>query len=247
MKTVIVDDEKPSREALATYLRDYCPDVQIVAECDSVKSAFQAIKQNRPQLVFLDIELPNENGFDLLGTFRQPEFKVVFVTAYSDYAVRAFRFSAVDYLLKPVKVDELVDAVNKVREEIANDHSNQNLASLMDNLAHGGSNHHKLVIPNNKGFMVVNTSDLIMCQADGYITHFYLAGKTRLSSSKNLKHYEEIFDKKQFVRVHRSYLVNLANVTGYTHLGEIQLTDNLTCPLGDSYKQHFLESFDRIG
>jgi len=240
LKTIVVDDEMPSREALTTYLRDFCPNVEIVAECDSVKSAYLAIQKFLPQLVFLDIEMPNGNGFDLLQLFKNPTFKVIFVTAFSDYAIRAFRFSAIDYLLKPVKVDELIEAVEKVRKELHSVRSNTNLHTLIESLNTNGPNHSKIVVPNSKGYSVINISDIIMCQADGYVTHFYLLGKNKISSTKILKYYEEIFDH-QLIRVHRSYMVNLAHVKGYTHFGEILLADNLTCPLGDTYKQHFLE------
>lgn len=244
LKTIIVDDEKPSREALATYLRDFCPGVEIVAECDSVKSAYQAIIENHPQLVFLDIEMPNGNGFDLLQLFKKHTFKVIFVTAFSDYAIRAFRFSATDYLLKPVKVDELIEAVDKVKQELLMGDDNLNLVTLMERMNSKDQNYSRIVIPDTKGYMVVNTTDIIFCQADGYVTHFYLTGNRMTTSTKNLKHYEELFDH-QLVRVHRSHIVNPAHVKGYTNLGEILLADNLTCPLGDTYRQHFIELLGR--
>jgi two-component system LytT family response regulator len=240
LKTIVVDDEKPSREALATYIRDFCPTVEIVADCDSVKSAFKAIQEFQPQLVFLDIEMPNGNGFDLLQLFKNPSFKVIFVTAFSEYAIRAFRFSAIDYLLKPVKVDELIEAVDKVKFEFQLGIDNKNLISLKENMNEQTPNHTKLVVANGKGFSVFNISDIIMCQADGYVTHFYLEGKTKLSTTKILKHYEEIFEHR-LIRVHRSCIVNLAFVKGYTSNGEILLADDLTCPLGDTYKQNFLQ------
>lgn len=240
LKTIVVDDEKPSREALATYIRDFCPDMEIVAECDSVKSAYQSILKHSPQLLFLDIEMPNGNGFDLLQLFKNPEFKVIFVTAFSDYAIRAFRFSATDYLLKPVKVDELIEAVEKVRKELLSSSGNQNLITLLEGLRQPANNYSKLVVPSPKGYSVIDTSDIIMGQADGYMTHFYLLGSTKISSTKILKHYEEIFNQ-QLIRVHRSFMVNLAHVKGYTHFGEILLAENLSCPLGDTYKLQFLE------
>jgi len=240
LRTIVVDDEKPSREALATYLRDFCPDVEVVAECDSVKSAYKSILRHQPQLLFLDIEMPNGNGFDLLQLFKNPGFKVIFVTAFSDYAIRAFRFSAVDYLLKPVKVDELIEAVEKVRQELLSGSDNQNIVSLMEVFRSTESNSTKLVVSSVKGYSVINPADIIMCQADGYMTHFYLKGKDKVSSTKILKYYEDIFDHL-IIRVHRSYMVNLAHVKGYTHNGEILLNDDYTCPLGDTYKQQFVE------
>ncbi len=235
----MVDDEEPSREALVTYLRDFCPEVEVVAECDSVKSAYQAIRTYKPALVFLDIDMPNGNGFDLLQMFRQPDFRVIFVTAFSEYALRAFRFSAVDYLLKPVKVDELVEAVSKVRAEASTFRGNLNLEVLMETISQQHPNP-RLVIPNTKGFVVVDTNELIMCEADAYCTIFHLTGKRKICSTKNLKYYEELFDTRQFIRAHRSHLVNLVHVKGYSHQGEIHLAEDLRCPLGDNYKNRFI-------
>jgi two-component system, LytTR family, response regulator len=245
IKTIIVDDEKPSREALSTYIKDFCADIEITAECDSVKTAYQAILQHKPQLVFLDIEMPNGNGFDLLKLFKTPPFKVIFVTAYSDYAIRAFRFSAADYLLKPVKVDELVDAVNKVRQELDKEHSNQNIQVLMDSLNSHNGEVHQLVIPDNKGYSVIKVNDIIICEAEGYCTHFHLTGKRKVISSKSLKHFEDIFENQKIIRVHRSFLVNLLKVNGYSKQGEIMLEENLTCPLGNNYRQQFVEKLGR--
>lgn len=243
LKTIIVDDEKPSREALSTYIRDFCSEVEIVAECDAVKPAYQSILQYQPQLVFLDIEMPNGNGFDLLQMFKTPPFKVIFVTAYSDYALRAFRFAAADYLLKPVKVDELVEAVNKVKHDIENEQTNLNLQILMEELTHHDNQLHQLVVPDNKGYTVIKLTDLIMCEADGYCTYFYLTGKRKITSTKSMKHFEEMFANQQIIRVHRSFLVNISKITGYTKQGEIRLEENLTCPLGNNYRQQFLEKF----
>lgn len=245
LKTIVVDDEKPSREALSTYIRDFCPGVDIVAECDSVKPAYEAILKLKPQLVFLDIEMPNGNGFDLLKLFKTPPFKIIFVTAYSDYALRAFRFAAADYLLKPVKVDELVEAVSKVKHDVENEQTNLNLQILMEDLAHHDNHLHQMVVPDNKGFTVIKLVDLIMCEADGYCTCFYLTGKRKICSAKSLKHYEEMFANQQIIRVHRSFLVNHSKIMGYTKQGEIILEENLTCPLGNNYRQLFMEKLGR--
>lgn len=243
MKTIIVDDEKPSREALSTYIRDYCPDVEIIAECDSVKTAHRAILEYQPQLVFLDIEMPNGSGFDLLQLFKTPSFKVIFVTAFSEYAIRAFRFAAVDYLLKPVKVDELTSAIERVKHELQKENSHENLKVLFDSLGNPDGELRQLVVRDNKGFTVVKTSDLIMCEADGYCTLLYLTGNRKITCTKNMGHYEEIFDPRQMIKVHRSFMINPGRVTGYTRQGIIHLEENLFCPLGDNYRQQFLEKF----
>lgn len=246
LTAILVDDERPSREALGTYLRDFCPGVKIVAECGNIQSAYESIRTLQPNLVFLDIEMPNGNGFDLLRMFKNIDFKVIFVTAYSEHALHAFRVSATDYLLKPVKVDELVEAVNKVRQELSLHHTNLNLQTLLEGISGRESMDKQIVIPSARGFTVLRTADIIMCEAEGYCTHFYLAGKEKITSSKNLKYYEELLSKSQVIRVHHSNLANLNHVKGYSHLGEISLSEDLSCPLGNNYKAHFLEIFGRM-
>jgi two-component system LytT family response regulator len=189
--------------------------------------------------------MPNGDGFELLRMFSKIDFKVIFVTAFSDYAIRAFRFSATDYLLKPVKVDELIEAVNKVRQELTVRNTNLNLQVLMEGISNKELPDDQLVIPSTKGFSVIKISDIIMCEAEGYCTHFYLAGKEKITSSKNLKHYEELLVNKNMMRVHHSNLINLAHVKGYCHIGEISLTEDICCPLGNNYKSRFLEVFGK--
>ncbi len=243
IKTIIVDDEKPSREALSNYLHEFCPGIHIVAECKSAKMAFNAISEFEPQLVFLDIEMPKGSGFDLLKMFETINFKVIFVTAFSVYAVQAFRFSATDFLLKPVKVSELIEAVNKVKDELSLQNSFVNIKVLLDNLAGANSLTENLVIPDSKGFTVIKTSDIIMCEADGYCTRFYLTENVKISSSRNLKYYEELLPKNIFLRTHHSCLVNLQHVKGYSHQEEILMIDNIKCPLSSGNKHTFISYF----
>jgi two-component system, LytTR family, response regulator len=240
---VIVDDEKPSREVLANYLREYCPEIQVVAECNSSKTAFKAISELHPQLVFLDVEMPKGNGFDLLRMFSTVNFKVIFITAFSNYAVQAFRFSAVDFLLKPLKISELTEAVHKAQNELLTKDSFLTIKTLLENLSVKSSPNGNLVISNSKGFSVLKTSDIIFCEADGYCTIFYLTGKGKMSSSRNLKYFEELLPNDQFIRTHHSFIVNLQHVTGYSHLGEIYLTDDHSCSLSAAHKNRFMGYF----
>jgi two-component system, LytTR family, response regulator len=243
IKAVIVDDERPSREALSNYLREFCPNIQIVAECKSAKMAFKSITELQPQLVFLDIEMPKGSGFDLLRKFDSINFKVIFITAYSVYAVQAFRFSATDFLLKPVKISELIEAVTKVQNELAFKNSYLNIKALINNLSGQPTMADNLVIPDSRGFNVVKTSDIIMCEADGYCTRFYLDGNTKIISSRNLKFYVELLPENLFIRTHHSYLVNLQHVKGYSHQEEILLTNGVKCPLSSANKHSFISLF----
>jgi two-component system LytT family response regulator len=241
LKTIVVDDEQPSRDALIQSLRDYCPEVEVVAACDSAKTACQAIKEHRPDLVFLDIEMPRGSGFDLLEMCNPVDFHVIFVTAFSNYAVQAFRYSAVDYLLKPVKLSELTDAVAKVKSN----HTpvSRQIAVLLENMKTTDNNCKQLAITNSKGFDIVKTSEIILCEADIYCTRLHLSGKSQILSTHILKYYEELLPKEQFMRVHHSYIVNKEHVKGYTHQGEILLSEEIRCPLSASRKAEFMKIF----
>jgi|WetSurMetagenome_2_1015567.scaffolds.fasta_scaffold10821_3 two-component system, LytTR family, response regulator len=245
IRTIVVDDEKPSREVMCNYLMEFCPDVEIVASASSVKTAYKSIRKKNPDVVFLDIEMADGKGFDLLKLFDRIDFKVIFVTAYSNYAIKAFRFNAIDYLLKPIKIDELQAAVAKISKSNKDNHAYpEQLATLLKNLAEGNGNHDTITISHLKGFEVLKICDIIMCIADGYCTNFYLTGKRKVTSSKNLKHYEDLLTSYKFIRVHHSFLINLKHVCSYTSQGEIVLTENNKAFLGENFKQMFISKFN---
>ena len=241
MKTIIVDDEQLSREGILKCLTEFCPEIEVVAECNSVNSAFKAIKEYRPELVFLDIEMPKGSGFELLKMFNPLEFKVIFVTAFSAYAVQAFRCSAIDYLLKPVKVGELIEAVAKAKE--GSRPLSQQISVLLENFNKHDETNKKLAIFNHKGFDIIRTEDIILCEADGYCTRFHISGNIKTYSTHLLKYYEDVLPKMQFMRVHNSYIINLEHVKRYTTQGEIILTEDLNCPLSLTRKAEFLRVF----
>jgi two-component system, LytTR family, response regulator len=245
LRTIVVDDEKPSREVLCNYIKEYCPDLEVITTASSVKTAYKAIRKYSPDVVFLDIEMADGKGFDLLNMFGRIDFKIIFVTAYSEYAVKAFRFNAIDYLLKPVRIDELKEAVEKLKSARESNPGIVNLASLISNFRNGSSPMPTLVIPHLKGFEVLKIAEIIMCQADGYCTNFYLTGNRKVISSKNLKYFDEMLEDHNIIRVHHSFIVNLNHVSGYTRQGEINLTEGLKASLGDSYKNDFMRRFGK--
>jgi two-component system LytT family response regulator len=245
IRAVVIDDEKPSREVLCNYIDEFCHDIKVVATATSIKSGFRTITAHNPDLVFLDIELGDGKGFELLKMFDKITFKVIFVTAYSEYAVTAFRFSAVDYLLKPVRIDELTEACQKLKKEEKITAGSDNLSALINNINSNNNKQHTLVIPHLKGFEVLKINDIIMCKADGYCTNFHLTEKRKVVSSKNLKYYEELLNAHDFSRVHHSYIINLNHVRSYTRQGEIIMTDDNRAMLGDAYKETFVRRFVR--
>ncbi len=245
IQAIVIDDEAPSREVMCNYLRDFCTDIEVVATASSVKSGYRAIVKNNPDVVFLDIEMPDGKGFDLLQMFDKISFRVIFVTAYSEYAIKAFRVNAADYLLKPVKIDELNAAVEKVRAENKWNYESEKVAGLLKSLAENSAFHPTIVVSNIKGFEVLKIDEIIMCKADGYCTNFYLEGNRKVISSKNLKQYEDLLAEHNVIRVHHSYLVNLSHVQSFTRQGEITLSENNKASLGDSFRNAFLGKFNK--
>jgi two-component system LytT family response regulator len=243
IRTIIVDDEQPAQELLLNYICEYCPELEIVAVCGTAKSAFATISGENPQLVFLDVRMPLVNGFDLLRMFDPIYFKVIFVTGHSEYAIDAFRFAAVDFLLKPVKVSELTEAVNKVKSNLMLAGPINQLKTLMENISKPLKQNKNLIIADFNGFSVIKTDDIILCQAEGCFTVIYLINDELINSARNLKYFEEILDPQQFMRVHYSYLINLHHVKRYTSNDEIILTDDLKCNLSRSNKQEFHEYY----
>jgi two-component system, LytTR family, response regulator len=244
IRAIVVDDEKPSREAICNYLKEFCPDVKVAASASSVKTGFKLIKKYSPDVVFLDIEMADGKGFDLLKLFDRIDFKVIFVTAYSEYAIKAFRFNAIDYLLKPIKIDELQASVIRVKES-KNDFGSysEHLAALVKNLSDTDFQQQTITISHLKGFQVLRTNDIIMCKADGYCTVFHLINNRKTIGSKNLKQYEELLSGNSFLRVHHSYLINLHHVCGYSRQGDIVLTEGNRAYLSDTYKNEFIGRF----
>jgi two-component system LytT family response regulator len=246
IRSIIIDDEQPARESLKNYLEEFCPDVKIVAMADSVETGLEVIRKHLPSLVFLDIELPDGKGFDLLRRLGNFSFKVIFITAFTDYATNAIKFHAVDYLVKPVNITELKNAVERVKEELDRHIFSQNLEELKRFLRNPEEKIRKIVIPDVKGFIVLELDQILYCEADGYCTNFILTDERKITSSRNLKYYEEMISDLDFLRVHHSYLINIQYIISYLHEGTITLKGNKSIPLGNSYKKAFLEIFKEM-
>jgi two-component system LytT family response regulator len=246
IKAIIIDDEKSNRDILNEYLIKYCKNVKVEAEAEGVKSSLDSIYSVCPDLVFLDVELKDESGFDILNQIRKINFKIIFVTGHREYAIKAFKYSASNYLLKPVNINELIDAVEKVSNEIKIETEYKNTQILMDIVNHQEKEIENIVITDSKGFKILQIKSIIKCQADGACTHFYLTDKTIIISSKNLGYFDYLLDSNIFIQVHRSVYINLLHVKEYISAEQtIYLSCNLNAPLGDHYKKIFLEHFNR--
>ena len=245
LKAIIVEDEEASRETLANYLNRYCPDVNLVATADSVKEGLSAIKEHQPDIVFLDVEMPYGNGFDLLDQVEDITFATVFVTAFSNYAIKALNLSASYYILKPVDIDELISAVDKIKEEKTKDNHHFYSKVLVENLNTVDKLEHKIVLPQMNGFEVIRVKDVIRVQANDNFSDFHMVDGTRKVICRTLKHYEELLLDFNFMRVHKSHLVNLHYVRRYIKGkgGQLMMSDNSEVDVSPSKKKTLLDRF----
>ena len=244
---ILVDDEQDSRTILSSYLAKYCPDVKLLAQCDSVKSALEAIKTHGPELLFLDIEMPYGNGFDLLDQVEEINFETVFVTAYDHYAIQALNQSAAYYLLKPIDIDELVAAVEKIVEERTATDYIEHARILLENIKAPKEQPAKLMLPTMDGFEVIRPEKILYCEADDNFTKFHLQDKRQLLICKTLKYFEGVLNSGQFMRIHRSHLINLDCVVRYTKGkgGYVTLENGAELEVAPKKKADFLQAFTR--
>lgn len=215
IKTLIVDDEEKSRITLNNLVTKHCPGLVVTDLCDSVAAAIKSIAKSPPDLVFLDIEMPFENGFALFEKIKNPAFQVIFTTAYGQYAIKAIKYSALDYLLKPVDVEDLKSAVEKCREKIK---SNPNRADDIEMLLSAlklKSKSAKIAVPTFDGLQMVNANEIVKCIADESYTHITLTDGSKLVVCRILKEFEDLLSDLNFLRVHNSSLINLTHVKKY--------------------------------
>lgn len=245
LTAVIVEDEKASRETLSRYLEKYCPEVKLLAMAENVMEGKNIIDQHKPDIVFLDVEMPRGNAFDLLELFTHIDFATVFVTAFSNYAIKALNISASYYILKPVDIDELIKAVEKIKiEKEANTHSLQTKI-LLENIQAENKQQQKVVLPLLEGFEVVPLHDVVRCQADDNFTMFYLTDGSKTMVSRTLKFYEDMLTDYDFIRVHKSHLVNFNHIKRYLKGkgGQVQMNDGSTVDVSPTKKKHLLDKF----
>lgn len=216
IKTILVDDEPRGISSLQKLLQFNCPEVEIIATCNSANEAKEKINLLKPQLVFLDIAMPEKNGFDLLNELGEINFEIIFVTAYNDFILQAFRFSAVDYLLKPVDDNLLTEAVKRASKKIEGTAGGHHIETLLHNLrSKEGGQKMKICIPSQKGFQVVSLSEIIYCEACSNYTNFHFAERPVICASKPIHEFETLLEDSGFVRVHKSFVVNLEHIKEY--------------------------------
>lgn len=239
IRALIVDDEANNRENLRLALESYCQAVEVVGEADSALTAMDHIKELKPALVFLDIAMPMGSGFDLLESLPQIDFDIIFVTAYDQYAIRAIKFAAVDYLLKPINALELKKAVDRVLNKQLQQNQKDQLETLLHNLQ---QQEKKIALPQTDHIEFVAVNSIIRCQGDRNYTHFFLKDGRKLLVSRTLKEYVSLLEDQSFYRVHQSHLVNLNYVQKYSRRdgGLLITSDNSKIPVARARKEELL-------
>lgn len=238
----IVDDEPYCCESLVTLLERYCPDIKVMDICYSAAEALESVKQKKPDILFLDIEMPHMNGFELLEKLPEINFELIFTTSYNQYAIKAIRFSALDYLLKPIDREELQKAVVKV---VKQKHSPfpQQIEILLQKLNHPTIAINKIAIPTMEGLQMIYVESIISCASDSNYTILQLKNKQKITASRTLKEIEELLEDYSFARVHHSHLVNLNEVEKYIkgEGGYLLMSDGTTVDVSRSRKEILLK------
>lgn len=240
LKSVIVDDEYKSRESMRILLEEFCDSVEVCALCQNVDEGIQAIRKFKPEVVFLDVQMQRETGFDLLTKIQNINFEVIFTTAHSEYAIKAFKFSAIDYLLKPIDLEELKFAINKVNKKLY-DNISLRLEHLVQNLRSTSENY-KLALPTSDGLFFVKVSDIIYCEASSNYTEIVTEDGKKHLVSRTLKEYDDMLTDHNFYRIHNSYLINLNAIKKYVRGegGYVVMNNDRSLDVSKRKKEGFL-------
>jgi two-component system, LytTR family, response regulator len=239
---VIIDDEAKGRLALREKLQHYCPEVVVLAEATDGATALQIINEQQPQLIFLDIEMPRMNGFEMLNQLPEKNFNIIFTTAYDQYAIKAIKYAALDYLLKPIDIEELKTAVAKTMT-VNKMNTEKQVQLLQQNIRHPKKSFHKLAIPSLDGLLFYDINDIVHLAASSNYTTIYFNDKTKMMASKTLKEFEELLPEDIFFRTHHSHLINLHYIKRYIKGdgGQIELQNGTYVDVSRRKKDDFLK------
>jgi len=248
IRAVIVEDEKHSRETLNNLLTEFCTDIEVVGMAGSVAEAVETISVTKPDLVFLDIELQTGTGFDVLEQLKNQYFEIIFTTAFEHYAIKAIKISSIDYLLKPIDIEELETAIQKVRIKKDESTYRQQLEILLNTVNRQPQENKKICLPTAQGLEFIKVNDIIYCEANGSYTNIYLKNQHKLMMSKHLKEYENLLTDYDFMRVHNSFLINLNEVKSFvkTEGGYILMNNNAQISISLKKREDFMEKMSKI-
>jgi two-component system LytT family response regulator len=247
IQAIIVDDEPGSVFTLQKLIESYCPAVQVAATANNIETAATLIRHQLPDLLFLDIEMPRGNGFDLLEMLRPVHFEVVFVTAFNEYSVKAFKYSALDYLLKPISITDLQEAVEKATRRVHEKNVHLRIENLLHNLSGKNMMLQKITLPTQQGLLFVPVNNIIRCEASRNYTYIFLNNGEKVVVSRTMKEYEELLPVELFCRVHHAHLINLNYVKKY-HKGRggyVEMDDGASIEVSVRKKEEFMAKVAR--
>ena len=248
LRAVIVEDEKRSREALTGLLKRYCKNLKVVGEAENVREGLEVIRQQNPDVVFLDIQMPDGSGFKLLEQIKHINFDVIFTTAYDQFAIKAIRYSALDYLLKPIFPNDLVNAVNKAEKNKQAQKSTDNIKVLLENINRPPAESPKIILSTFEKINVIKVDEIIRCESDNYYTMFYFTNGKRLLVSKTLKEHDELLSEHNFIRPHKSHLINVKYIKSYlkTDGGVILMENGSKIPVSRRKKEYIMDIISNL-
>jgi two-component system, LytTR family, response regulator len=243
IRAIIVEDEKMSRETLRRLLEKYCPEVEVVAEADGYRKGVEEIRVHHPDVVFLDIQMPDGSGFRLLEEMEDIDFEIIFTTAFDQFAIKAIKYSALDYLLKPVIPQDLVEAIARVARKKAEKTKARNLDVSAKNSESHEDHSQKIILSTAEMIHVINVDDIIRCESDNYYTYFFFVDGRKLLISKTLKENEELLSSYNFIRPHKSHLVNIRYIKSYVRQdgGYILMTEGTRIPVSRRKRDKMME------
>lgn len=248
MKILVIDNETNIREGLVDMLSSCWNDISELHEADGVVSGFAKIEDVSPDVVFLDVELDDGTGMDLLSKLTEINFHLIFITAHNKYAIDAFKFSAIDFLLKPIAPDELINTLEKVKQQFKNKHLSNQLQVMQDSLNKMASLDKKIVLKDSNSIYFINVKDIIRCESSGQYTEFYFEDSKRIVISKSLKEYEELLEPYGFIRPHHSHLININKILRFDKVngGSLIMETLEEIPVSHRKKAQILQLLDKI-
>lgn len=240
LRLALIDDEPLSRQTLRIFLNDYCPQAQIVGEADSVLAGYKLLQSNELDAVLLDVQMGDGTGFDLLKKFPNPSFQVIFTTAFDEFAIKAFQFNAIDYLLKPIDVDELLRAVRKIVPSAENPEKDERISHLLT--ANERKEFEKIALSSSEGLHFLDLREIVRLESDANYTTFYIASGEKITVAKTLKNFDQLLPPDQFFRPHQSHIINLAHVKKILREdgGYLLMEGNTKVPIARSKKDALL-------
>lgn len=248
MNAIIIDNENEIVEGLTLMIEKFCPQITELHSASDIESGIETILKHNPDLIFLDVELGNGTGMDLLSRIKKYNFDVIFITSHNKYAVDAFKFSAIDFILKPIGVEELISAVEKAKFSLTNKDLKQQIKILQENFSKINGDSKKIVLKDSESMYFLSVSDIIMCKAEGSYTEFHLITNEKIIISKGLKEYDELLENYGFIRTHNSYLVNIHKIKRFdkSNGGFLVLENNQEVPVSQRKREQILSLLNKM-